>query len=159
MIKENRIGIASALKMPMTKLFGLSAAGFNSGEDDIENYNAMIESEIRNKLRQPLRVILSLCAMQVFGYIPEFKFEFKPLRIMSEKEEEEINTSRHNRCMSLYQNGLLSAKELGEALDSYKLLPIQTEMEQGLLPEPPVIPGAGQSATGEMPKQGGENVI
>ena len=30
------------LKMPITKLFGISAAGFSSGEDDIENYNSMI---------------------------------------------------------------------------------------------------------------------
>jgi len=106
-----------------------------------------------------LRVILSLCAMQVFGYIPDFKFEFKPLRMMSEKEEEEINTQRHNRILSLYDRGLLDSRETGEALASYKLLPIQTEMEQGLLPEPPILPGAATSATGETPKPSGGTII
>jgi len=158
MIKENRIGIASALKMPMTKLFGLSAAGFNSGEDDIENYNSMIESEIRSKLRQPLRIILSLCCVQLFGYIPELDFEFKPLRMMSEREEEEINTSRHNRLLTLYDRGLLSAEELGKSLDSYKLMPVKTEMEQGLLPEV-TPPAAASSESGPTAPPTGGKVI
>lgn len=51
MLVQIRQGIAADLKMPVTKLFGISAAGFNSGEDDIENYNAMIEGEIRSRLK------------------------------------------------------------------------------------------------------------
>ena len=159
MIKENRIGIASALKMPMTKLFGMSASGFNSGEDDIENYNGMVETEIRNKMRQPLRTIISLRCFQLFGYVPDFDFKFKPLRMMSEKEEEEINTSRSNRLLSYYDRGLMSPEELGKGLDSYKLLPIQTDLEQGTLPEPPVLPGQAQSATGEVAPSTGGKVI
>src|ERR1051325_10753868 len=58
-MKENRIGIASALRMPLSKIFGLSATGFNSGEDDIENYNAMVESEVRQPLRKPIKNILN----------------------------------------------------------------------------------------------------
>lgn len=145
MIKENRIGIASALRMPMTKLFGLSASGFNSGEDDIENYNAMVESEIRSPLRKPLRTVLSLCCMQLFGHVPDFKFKFKPLRIMDEKDEETVNTSRHNRLISLYDRGLMYSEELGKAMDQYKLLPTQTNMEQGQLPDqtdPPPSPAS-----------------
>jgi len=46
-LSQIRYGIAADVKMPMAKLFGMSASGFNSGEDDIENYNAMIESSVR----------------------------------------------------------------------------------------------------------------
>src|SRR3954471_18346943 len=41
--------VAADLRMPITNLFGQSAAGFNSAEDDIEVYNAMVESQVRNK--------------------------------------------------------------------------------------------------------------
>ena len=38
-MQQNRMGVAAALRMPLTKLFGLSASGFNTGESDLENYN------------------------------------------------------------------------------------------------------------------------
>ncbi|MEZ5691183.1 MAG: DUF1073 domain-containing protein [Rickettsiales bacterium] len=50
-LTQIRQGVAADLRMPLTKLFGISSAGFNSGEDDIENYNSMIESEIRAKAK------------------------------------------------------------------------------------------------------------
>jgi phage-related protein (TIGR01555 family) len=60
MLQQIRIGIASDLKMPLTKLFGLSTAGFSSGEDEIENYNSMIESEIRGKFDNLIIQMLKL---------------------------------------------------------------------------------------------------
>jgi phage-related protein (TIGR01555 family) len=165
MLKEVRIGIAASLRMPMTKIFGLSASGFNSGEDDIENYNAMIESEIRSKLEQPVRMIVGLHCFKLWGYAPQFDVKFKPLRIMSEKDEEDINRSRQERVLGLYDRGLLDSEESGSALSQYKLLPIQTKMEQGLLPPAPPSPaqanmqqqmGAGEGGTELPAKQPGK---
>ena len=158
MMKEDRISLACALRMPMTKLFGISSAGFNSGEDDIENYNAMIESEIRSKMRNPLRMIIGLHCLKVFGYIPQFEFSFKPLRMMSEKDEEDIKRSRQDRIIALYDRGLLDPEETGNALSQMKLLPIETRMEAGDLPEAPVPPAqaamAGQMGQGALPGGG-----
>jgi hypothetical protein len=129
--------MASALRMPMTKLFGIGATGFNAGEEDLENYNSMIESEIRSKIYRPLRVIISLRMLQMWGFIPKFKFKFKPLRMMTEKEDEEIKTSRQARLLTLYDKALLTSEELGQALTHYDLLPIGTNMANGLLDEHP----------------------
>jgi phage-related protein (TIGR01555 family) len=132
-MKENRIGIASALRIPMTKLFGLSAAGFNSGEDDIENYNAMVESEVRQKLRRPLKQILKfLCAVK-FGEPFDVSFEFKPLRMMSSVEEENIKASKQNRAVQLYQAGLLTVEEVAGALEHEKLIEADTDASKGLV--------------------------
>jgi len=157
MTKECRIGIASALRMPITKLFGISAAGFNSGEDDIENYNSMVESDVRTPARPVIRKILGLCMYKLFGFEPDFHFDFKPLRIMGEKEEEEIKTSQQNRVVTLYSLGLLTPEEVGNALSQYKLLPMKTALEQGLLtdPTPPgqqnAPQGDGQGPTDSKP--------
>lgn len=140
MIKENRIGIATALKMPMTKLFGISASGFNAGEDDIENYNAMIESEIRSRLRYPVKILINIICLKLFGYIPDFSFDFKNLRIMNEAEEEQVNTARSNRVLQLYDRGLITSKEVGQILGSYKLLPTETEMGKGNIDDFPIPP-------------------
>lgn len=140
MATQIRIGIACEARMPVTKLFGVSSAGFNSGEDDIENYNALVESEIRTPARTKLRKILKLCFQNYFGFIPTFHFDFKSLRMMSQKEEEEVKTSRQNRILQLYDKGLLVSKDVGQCVNAYKLLPVQTDLEKGLLddqPEPP----------------------
>ena len=132
-----RIGIASAFRMPLTKLFGMSATGFNAGAEDLENYNATVESEIRQRCRKAVRLVCSLRMLQMWGYVPKFDFEFKPLRVMTEKEDEEVKTSRQTRLVQLYDKALLTSEELGQAASSYGLLPIETKMQQGMLEDHP----------------------
>lgn len=150
-MKENRIGIASALRIPMTKLFGLSSSGLNAGEEDIENYNAMVESEIRTKLRQPIRKILMMVCQVLFGYEPDLDFEYKPLRVIGAVEEEAIKTSKQNRYVMLYDRSLLDSKEIGEILEKEALVPIPTAAAAGLLDDHP------QGAMGAQGGEEGEN--
>lgn len=123
-----RQGIAADLKMPMTKLFGISSAGFNSGEDDIENYNSMIEGEIRNKNKFTVVDLLSIACQKLFGMIPDdMMIEFNPLRILNAKEEEEVKDSQFNRTMSAYQSGLVGDEETKKAINKDSLLPIEVD--------------------------------
>lgn len=134
--KENRISLASALRIPMTKLFGLSAAGFSSGEDDIENYNAMVESEVREHLKPTLRNVLKLICISLYGDKFDFGFDFKPLRVMSTVDEETVKTSKHNRYMSLASSGYLTPQEFMQLEQKEKLIPIDSEVARGAMPEP-----------------------
>lgn len=145
MKKENRIDIASALRMPFSKLFGTTAGGgglANSGQDDLENYNAMVESEIREKLRRPIRKVLGLMCIALFGEEFDITFKYKPLRIMTAKEEEEVKTAKHARYTSDYDRGLLTSKEFGEIQQKEGMLPIETAASKGLLDDHPA-PAAG----------------
>ena len=150
--KQNQVYIASALRMPCTKLFGLSAAGFNSGEDDIENYNAMVESEVRQPMRPIIKKVLELLCMQVFGDVYDLNFTYKPLRVMSAKEEEEIKTSEYNRYKSMFDDGQMDPQEYGELLHAQDLIPIETSVAKGgELFENPMkqIDGAGEQVDEE----------
>lgn len=147
-MRENRIGVASTLRMPMTKLFGLSASGFNTGESDLENYNATVESEVRFKMKPAVRQIIDIGMMINFGYIPKYKITFPALRILSAKEEEEVKTSQHNRIMGLYDRGLMDSQEVGQAQRKYGLTEISLKAEKGLLPPQPTPP-AGIDPPGE----------
>jgi len=149
-MRENRFGIASALRMPMTKIFGMSAAGFNAGDDDLENYNAMITSQVREPSKPMIRKVLRLLQLAVFGKVYDLSFKFKPLRIIGAVEEETIKTSKQNRYVALYQAQLLDAKEVGELLHKDGLVSIQTRAQQGLLPPHPEAPSTGQ-LFGETP--------
>lgn len=132
-----RQGIAADLKMPMTKLFGISSAGFNSGEDDIENYNAMIEGEVRSKNKFTVVDVISICCQKLFGFIPDdLMIEFNPLRILNAKEEEEVKDSQFNRVMSGYNSGLVSAQEAKESINKDSLLGVEVDETTEALPPP-----------------------
>ncbi len=128
MLLQIRQGVAADVKMPMTKLFGISAAGFNSGEDDIENYNSMIESEVRAKVKFIIVQVLQICCQLKFGFIPDdMKIVWNPLRILSAEAEEKVKDAQFNRTMSSYQSGLIPAKEAKMAINKDSLLPIEID--------------------------------
>lgn len=144
-MRENRIGIACATRMPFSKLFGTTAGGgglANSGQDDMENYNAMITSRVRSPAKPIIRKMLRLMMIAVWGKEYDISFEFKPLRVLSAKEEEEIKKSKQERIVNLYNARLLDSKEVGELLHKEKLISIQTKAQQGLLPMNPEVPTA-----------------
>lgn len=143
-MRENRIGVASALRMPMTKLFGLSASGFNTGESDLENYNSMVESEVRTPSRPIIRKVLEIGCSYLFGYIPSFKFKFPSLRVLSALDEENIKLSQQNRSLSLYDRGIIDSYELAQAGNKHGWIEIETKAEQGLIEAQPIPPNAGE---------------
>ncbi|MES2155377.1 MAG: anti-CBASS Acb1 family protein [bacterium] len=146
-MRENRIGISCATRMPFSKLFGTTAGSgglSNSGEDDMENYNAMITSRVRSPARPIIRKMLRLMMFAVWGREYDIAFEFKPLRILSAKDQEDIDDKKQSRFERLYDKRILDSKELGELLHKHKLISIQTKAQQGLLPMNPEVPTTEQ---------------
>ncbi len=158
-LTQIRQGIAADLKMPMTKLFGISAAGFNSGEDDIENYNSMLKGEIQSKVKFIVVDVLALCCQKVFGFVPDdLSISFNSLRILSSKEEEEVKDKQFNRTISAFTSGLATAQEAKEAINRDSLLPVEIDETTDALP--PISgdftvkeSGDGGKADGEAPEK------
>ncbi len=130
MLQQIRIGIASDLKMPLTKLFGLSTAGFSSGEDEIENYNSMIESEIRGKFDNLIIQMLKLICQKLFGVVPDdLQIAYKPLRMLSAVEEEQVKTSQENRILAMYDRALMTSDQVIEEINQSNLFASDLENE------------------------------
>lgn len=124
-LNQIRQGVAADLKMPLTKLFGVSAAGFNSGEDDIENYNSMIESEVRSKAKPVVVEVLGVICQKLFGFVPDdMNIEFKSLRILSAEQEENMKNSKFNRLIEAVANGLATPEQFMIGCNNDDLLPI-----------------------------------
>ena len=116
------------LKMPVTKLFGISSAGFNSGEDDIENYNSMIEGEIRSKSKFIVIQVLKLCCQKLFGMAPDdLTINWKPLRILSAEQEENVKEKKFNRVKETFASGLMTDEEAKSSINKDSLLPIEID--------------------------------
>jgi len=146
---QNRKGVAAALRIPENKLFGQSAAGFGGGEDSLENYNSMVESEIRAQLRPVIRKLLKITMSHLFGYEPEFKFKFPSLREMSPEQEQSVKNSEYNRFTGMYDRGLITAEEYMEMSRKVGIVQIETKTEKGLNPNPePPEPSAQAEQNG-----------
>lgn len=129
-----RIQVASDMSMPMIKLFGTPASGLNAGdEDSIEVYNAMVESEIRNKLKYPILRILEIKCQKMFGFIPkDLAVTFKPLRVMSAIDEETVKKEKFNRLIQLFEAGVISAEQFRDGCNRGNILDITLDPEGGL---------------------------
>ena len=131
MMEQNRQNIASSLRMPVTKVFGVSSAGFNSGEDDIENYNSMLEGEIRAKSIGYLITIYKLACAVVLGHIPDdIDLELPELRVLSAEQQENVKNQKFNRLLQAYQAQLIDELQFKEACNKDGLLPIDVEVEE-----------------------------
>lgn len=142
MQNQNRITISGDVRMPQTRLFGQSSTGFDNGESDLEVYDALIESEVRAKLRHPLSVVIRLRCKQLFGFIPEhLDIKFKPLRTLSAEQEENVKDKKFNRTMAQFAAGLITGKEAAIQNRKDGVLNFKTEVESGARePEPPQAP-------------------
>jgi phage-related protein (TIGR01555 family) len=131
-----RLQIASDMRMPLTKIFGISASGFSSGEDDIENYNAMVESQVRGKLKWNILRMAELRCVQLFGFVPDdLDLEFKPLRVLGAEAEENVKTQKFNRVLQAKQAGLITSEEFRDAVNRDNLVPIQLANDPMLIDE------------------------
>jgi len=135
-MKEIRMQIACDLKMPITKLFGVSAAGFSSGEDDIENYNSMINSQIRRKAKGHLMFLMKVVCHLVHGFVPDdLTIHWNPLRVLSAEDEEKVKDARFNRTMSGWQSGLVETKAAKQAINRAALLPVEIDENDDVTPQ------------------------
>lgn len=141
-IQQVRQGICSDLRMPMTKLFGQSTGGFSEGEGETENYNAMIESEVRTPSKPVIIGVLKIICQSLFGMTPtDLKVQFPSLRVLNSEQEQAAKNAEYNRYSGMYAQGMLTAKEYSELLKKHDLLDIDTEVMAGTrdaeIPEPP----------------------
>jgi phage-related protein (TIGR01555 family) len=143
-----RMQVAADLRMPITKLFGTSAsAGIgNTDQNDMENYNSMVEAQVRNKLKYDILRICEIKCQQLFGFIPDdLELEFKPLRVLTAEQEENVKTQKFNRVFQANQAGKMSDQEFRDACNRDNLLSIQLDTNEDLLN--PQDPEVGQIVT------------
>lgn len=112
------------LRYPVSKLFGRGSSGFSSGEDDLENYNSTVNSEIRIPANKLITWVVNLRCLQLFGReLPDFKPKWKSLREMSEKELAEISSRKLADYLALLEHQVMTPKQVAQKLteDNYIL--------------------------------------
>lgn len=115
---------AGYLRYPVSKLFGKGSSGFSSGDDDIENYNGNVDSDVRIPAKRLIKWVVDLRCLQLFGRtLPDFQVRWKPLKVMSEKEQAEINSRRLADYLQLVDRNIMTKQMVAQKLteDGYIL--------------------------------------
>ena len=135
MMTSNRTMMCSETKMPDQKLWGTTTPGFGDGEDAMENYNSMLESEIRIKSRQNLIMIYKIACQVVHGFIPEdIDLEYPPLRVLTSEQEQNVKDKQFARLLQTYQAQLISEEDFINAVNKANLLPNEIQYnKKGIL--------------------------
>lgn len=129
-MEQIRMQVAADMRMPIIKLFGTSVSkGMGStAEDEMENYNSMVEAEVRNKLEYHLLRIFELRCQQELGFIPDdLELEFKPLRELTATEQETVKTEKFNRAFQMVQGGIISIEKFEEICNKGNLTDVKLD--------------------------------
>lgn len=130
--KEIRIMIAAYLRQPVSKIWGTGSSGFSSGEDDLENYNAMIESEIRPQTLKMIKWVVDLRCMQLFGRkVPDLLIKWSPLRVLTGLEEQEKQDRIFNNVFGMVDRRLMLPSEAMEYLKKADIVTMDTKALKG----------------------------
>ena len=117
MIEQIQYLVCSALKRPYSKVFGKGSSGLSEQTIDIENYNSVVDAEIRTPATQLIKWVVDLRCMQLFGRkLPDFQPKWKALRTLSEKEQSEVNSKLIQDYIALLQAGVMSPRQVAQKL-------------------------------------------
>ncbi len=110
--KINMIEFAGEIGLPLLKIYGSSAStGFNTGEIELENYNTMVESEIRPQLKNLLLKILEIGQKIVFGFVRPIDITFDSLRLINDLEISNMLLNKLHIGRELYDTGAFTTQE------------------------------------------------
>lgn len=131
---EFRNAVAGAADMPVTILFGQSAAGFASGQEDIDNYHEAIHALQEARLRPVFEALDPIIVGMAGLEMPEdWWFEFNSLSEM--KTEQKVNALNifASATNLLIQNGVLSEHQVASELKESGLFSKITDEDLELL--------------------------
>jgi hypothetical protein len=160
---EIRQQVAADMRFPVLKLFGQSSSGGSlstSSIEEMENYNSMVESEVRNKLKWHILKMGEIRCRELFGMIPDdLECDFKPLRELTAEQHENVKEKKFNRLLQAKTAGEVSTLEFRDACNKGELFDIKLDtIEDGLNPNDPELQdihdgtvgtGAGVDAVGD----------
>ena len=128
MITQIQYLVCSALKRPYSKVFGKGGSGLSEQTSDLENYNSIVDAEIRQPAKLLCKWVVDLRCLQLFGRkVPDLKITWKPLRTMTEQEEADIKNKEFARYMQLFDRHLIKGQALATHLVQQGIIPFTEE--------------------------------
>lgn len=109
--------VAAMFNEPVTKMWGLSPNGFNTGDSDLSNHYDNIESLQEDMFGEPMAKLVKILQMNAFGEIDEsIHFEFAPLDKDDETATVTNNKTKAETDTILMEAGIIAPEEARQRL-------------------------------------------
>ena len=85
------LDISGAAEIPVDKLFGRSPAGFNNGEETLQNYYDSIQEKQETVVHDDLDKLIRIISMSAIGEVPDdLEIVFNPVRRPADMEKADL---------------------------------------------------------------------
>lgn len=122
LLVEFRNTVAGAADMPLTVLFGQSAAGFASGQEDITNYHESIHGLQESRLRHVFDRLDPILTRMLWGEAPaDWWFDFPPLTELTAEQRANVLNVTATACGALVDRGILREDQVLSELKQSEL--------------------------------------
>lgn len=114
--------ISAVFRLPAVKYLGISPSGFNAtGESDLKNFNALIESLQKKQFADNLETVLKILQLNAYGEIDEnISFEFLPLDEEDEKTKADVEKVQADTASVYLDRNVVSPEEVRKVISKKK---------------------------------------
>jgi phage-related protein (TIGR01555 family) len=107
------VWISGAADIPVTRLFGRSAAGMNAtGEGDLKNYYDSIRGRQTSQLDRPMAALDAVVVRSAVGHLPDdYNYDWNRLTQPNRKDEAEANKIEAEAAIILLDAGVISRSQ------------------------------------------------
>lgn len=122
--------VAADMRIPITKLFGTSASkGIGqTDQNDMENYNSMVQSDVRDKTEYDLLRVAEIRCQQRYGFIPDdLEIEWPSLRELTETDAQTVKTGVFTCALQASEANKINDKEFRDILNKANVFPIHLD--------------------------------
>jgi len=119
-IETLMVWISGAADIPVTRLFGRSAAGLNAtGEGDLKNYYDSIRSQQTSQLDRPMAKLDEIMVRSALGNMPDdYNYDWNRLTQPNHKEEAEARKIEAETDVILLDAGVVGRSQVMRRLES-----------------------------------------
>ncbi|MGS1116011.1 DUF1073 domain-containing protein [Castellaniella sp. UC4442_H9] len=114
------VWISGAADIPVTRLFGRSAAGLNAtGEGDLKNYYDSIRSRQTSQLDRPMAMLDAIMVRSALGTMPEdYNYDWNRLTQPNRKEEADAKKTEAETDVILLDAGVVGRAQVMRRLEA-----------------------------------------
>ncbi len=113
--------VAAIFQRPVSKLFGTGHGGLGTGDTDEDYDIAMLETLQSGNLEDVAYGHYERLMMSEFGKEMELDIVWNPLKVMSDKEQAEINFIKSQTAVNLYNTGAVGDVDIRTQLSADKM--------------------------------------
>ena len=117
LVRQSMEYVAAMFNEPVTKMWGLSPAGFNSGDSDLRNHYDNIAAQQEKMFGAPMERLCKILQINEFGEIDDsISFKFAPLSEDDEAALAAKNKTKAETDAILLETGAIAPEDVRQRL-------------------------------------------